>query len=759
MGTSINFTPLCGVRGNGPLCYFLEFGGCRCLLDCGWSEPFDVSELEPLKRIASTIDVVLLSHPDPQHLGGIPYAMNKFGMKAKIFATLPVVKMGQMFLYDHCLSRKGHSEFDAFTLDEIDTAFSKINALKYNEEHFVSDFGVTLTAHSAGHLVGGTVWQINKSEQDIVYAVDYNHRKERHLGAVKLHSSLSRPAVLITHCSDFDNPLCDFNKRDRTFLKSIMSTLRDGGNVLIPTDTAGRVLELIILLEEYWSKHRIAYPLALLSTVAYSTMEFAKSQLEWMNDAVTEAFERDRDNPFQCRYLQVCHSCEEVANLPSQPKVVLASMNSMECGMSSELLVQWAGDAKNLIILMDHVQEGTLAHEIEQHRKRKTSDDGLQLRIKLARRVDLEGEELEEFEKKHNRKCRRVDDPEKTNRDAVEGEATREEVYGEEIELDTSPSFDQPLRTSCSSISRLVRQRSGAVVQMLGKEVAQPGNWARADVLIDGFDVPEGVVAPMFPSEDDYVEWDDYGEFFDPKDFFVTEAEDEESELIPVAPEVHEEEMPTKTVMVDMSVMLKAQVRKFDFSGRTNGRFMKHMISEMAPRHLIILHGSAETTQAFKKMAERELGGMQKRVYCPEIGETVDVSSGTNSFRLGLGDDIMQRITLRDVKGYQLAWVEGRVGEIQEGEPPQLLAVHGDSPNTPATETLGGVFIGDVRLSGVKTALEEAGIVAQFHGRSLVCNEDVQIRVQSAGHIVMEGPVSEEYYRIRAVLYGQYHIC
>lgn len=46
---------------------------------------------------------------------------------------------------------------------------------------------------------------------------------------------------------------------------------------------------------------RISNPLVLLSTVAYSTLEFAKSQLEWMIHAVTEAFERDRDNPFQTR--------------------------------------------------------------------------------------------------------------------------------------------------------------------------------------------------------------------------------------------------------------------------------------------------------------------------------------------------------------------------------------------------------------------------------------------------------------------------
>lgn len=37
---------------------------------------------------------------------------------------------------------------------------------------------------------------------------------------------------------------------------SITSALQGGGNVLIPTDTAGRVLELIILLEEHWSKNK-----------------------------------------------------------------------------------------------------------------------------------------------------------------------------------------------------------------------------------------------------------------------------------------------------------------------------------------------------------------------------------------------------------------------------------------------------------------------------------------------------------------------
>lgn len=46
------------------------------------------------------IDAVLLSHPDPLHLGALPYLVGKLGLSCPIFATIPVYKMGQMFMYD-----------------------------------------------------------------------------------------------------------------------------------------------------------------------------------------------------------------------------------------------------------------------------------------------------------------------------------------------------------------------------------------------------------------------------------------------------------------------------------------------------------------------------------------------------------------------------------------------------------------------------------------------------------------------------------
>lgn len=57
-----------------------------------------------------------------------------------------------------------------------------------------------IVAVPAGHMVGGSIWRISKvGEEDIIYAVDFNHKKERHLNGSDLER-LGRPSLLILDC-------------------------------------------------------------------------------------------------------------------------------------------------------------------------------------------------------------------------------------------------------------------------------------------------------------------------------------------------------------------------------------------------------------------------------------------------------------------------------------------------------------------------------------------------------------------------------
>ena len=79
------------------------------------------------------IDAVLITYPDIYHLGALPYLVGHCGLKCPVYATIPVYKMGQMFMYDLHQSRSNSEDFTLFTLDHIDAAFDLFVQLKYDQ--------------------------------------------------------------------------------------------------------------------------------------------------------------------------------------------------------------------------------------------------------------------------------------------------------------------------------------------------------------------------------------------------------------------------------------------------------------------------------------------------------------------------------------------------------------------------------------------------------------------------------------------------
>eukprot|EP01018_Ginkgo_biloba_P031557 Gb_40957 [translate_table: standard] len=123
------------------------------------------------------------------------------------------------------------SDFDLFTLDDIDAAFQNVTRLTYSQNYHLSGKGegIVITPYAAGHLLGGTVWKITKDGEDVIYAVDFNHRKERHLNGTLLESFV-RPAVLITDAYNALNNQPSRRQRDQEFLDGGALTLDGKGD-------------------------------------------------------------------------------------------------------------------------------------------------------------------------------------------------------------------------------------------------------------------------------------------------------------------------------------------------------------------------------------------------------------------------------------------------------------------------------------------------------------------------------------------------
>ena len=71
------------------------------------------------------------------------------------------------------------TDFDVFNLDDVDTAFSRVTPLRFQQELRLQGRGegMAITPLAAGHLLGGTVWRVvGRDGEEHVYAVDFNHR-------------------------------------------------------------------------------------------------------------------------------------------------------------------------------------------------------------------------------------------------------------------------------------------------------------------------------------------------------------------------------------------------------------------------------------------------------------------------------------------------------------------------------------------------------------------------------------------------------
>lgn len=764
MTSIIKLCPLSGGCGSeDPHCYILEVDNFTFLLDCGWDSKFSDSILKELKRHVSKIDAVLLSHPDHLHLGALPYAVGKLGLSCPIYATVPVFKMGQMFLYDLYQSRHNMEDFDLFSLDEVDRTFDMITQLKFNQTINLTGkgAGLTVTPIPAGHMIGGSIWKIVKEgEEDIVYAVDYNHKRERHLNGADV-DKISRPSLLITDAFNAAYAQSRRRSRDEQLMTLILQTLRGGGNVLVSVDTAGRVLELAHMLDQLWQNKDsglLAYSLALLNNVSYNVVEFAKSQIEWMSEKLMRTFEGRRNNPFAFKHLKLCHSMAEVNKVPS-PKVVLASNPDMESGFARDLFVQWAGSGKNSIVLTSRSADGSLAADLVQN---YAGAAGKPITVQVAKRVKLTGQELEEYRKKEKEKKQ------------------------EDIMEDEESSSDEELLETTSAITK---KKAHVKHDIILKTESVATVATRPKVFFKSTKTKY----PMFPCYEDKIRWDDYGEIIKPEEWMdhttaatasaAAAAADVETDPVGRLGAVDQDqssEVPTKCVAQSLSFPVKAQIQFIDFEGRSDGESVLKLVQQVRPRRVIIVRGSDKACDTLAQVAMAVTAKMasdpeaanltsNKRVLMPRTGEMVDATTESYIYQLRLPDSLMSTLEFQHAKdNAYLTWVDGVVTFHKD----ELMDIDNNSDKTeedrPSLEPIqdqdrlpghSANFVNELKLSDFKRVLLKHNIQSEFQGGVLFCgNGAVALRRHDSGRVTIEGCICDEYYQVRQLLYQQYAI-
>jgi len=794
MGVSLQYEPLYGVNSSERcISSILTIDGFSILLDCGWDSAFDTASIEALTQRASSINAVLLSYPDIPHLGALPYLVGRCGMAAPVISTLPIRRMGLMFMYDTYQSIVAQTPFETFNLDDVDAAFEiggqekRYHLIKYQQRYALDGLdggaGIVVTPHPAGHMLGGTVWHITKGTESIVYAVDFNHRRERHLKPLSF-SAFSRPSHLIVSAS---RALSNMNARNSDELvERLESVVSAGGNALLPIDSAGRVIELAVQLSDIWASSTILSKASLivLSEFSGGTFRFARSMIEYMSDEVVKRFDVSRENlfDFKNKPLHLFRTRAELTALEQRekfptPKVILASSSSLEYGFSRDLFVEWCTSPQNAVVLVDEPEPNTLYAKLFDHISHPGPFD---LSLTVKAKVQLSGEELNKWrdserakkEAEKEEEERKLEEERKANEEEnktvdADGDANMGDAGDANGDANGENGINVEAEPQNSGSSVSMSDFDEKAEENLEKSLQEGStfSWARNanEVVLSRTAVEEAT-------------WDAYGQVIDTTRFMIGEDPGEGAPERPARVQeptwtpmgVETEEIPTKYVSEEVSLKVACRLMFVDFAGLTDGESLKRLVKQMEPRRVVIVKGRKEETEELRRFVVESVfssgllqGGGEngdpadplQDVVCPAVRQVVDITTNTPVQDVVLRDALVGGLDWVDINNSAVAHMEAVLHKDEETGG-YALDVGSDGKGH------GTLFIGTIMLNRLREALGEAGMKTEFAG-GVLCIENestgtvVLVKKLGAQNIVIDGAFSEEYLRVREIVYRE----
>lgn len=402
---------LSGADAKAPRCYLLEVDEAKILLDCG-SFTQGEQELTPdvqaqqdhyliqLKEAAPTLSLVLLSNPQPESMGLLPFLIHHAQLPptCQIYASPPTITLGRIALREWLVSLC--DEFDPgfpsqqtsrpseevhaaaaskpaswkFTPVQLNSAMQRVSQIRYNAPVLLTgrNASLTLVAQRAGHTLGGTIWAIRTpTREEVTYAPVWNHIRERTLDPAGIIHQLSsarttnqQRGIVLVGAERSKTVLPKSTQRSKALFDLVSDTLKSRHSILMPVDSSARVTELLLALDTHWTHAQLSpFPLCFVSRTA-EELKLAFTYLwEYFSQQAIASGLASSSEGLNLRHVQFFSSPQELdaAYPPQTPKCVLSVPNSLSYGFSRQLCPSFAQQQGNVLILTGRSEPGTLA--------------------------------------------------------------------------------------------------------------------------------------------------------------------------------------------------------------------------------------------------------------------------------------------------------------------------------------------------------------------------------------------------------------